>query len=166
VARAIYLVMLLTGLIPAAVGAALLSDGDLEYLGILNQKGTQIITGIVQREGALNRSAGDRSEVASAYCLEKLKNDVGLLTLEGDHLQSLAAIARRMVDSKDEEIAMIFAKTTAEASLRKVQLLRDDVGTITGMCPTGTGMSDNVKQVLSFMDEFANVVDSIARRIK
>jgi hypothetical protein len=158
--------MLLTGLIPAAVGAALLSDGDFEYLGILNQKGTQIITGIVQREDALNRNSVDRSEVASAYCLEKLKNDVGLLTLEGDHLQSLAAIARRMVDSKDEEIAMIFARTTAEASLRKVQLLRDDVGTITGMCPTGTGTPDNVKQVLSFMDEFANVVDLIARRIK
>jgi hypothetical protein len=164
--RAIYLLLLIIGIFPAAAGAAVLNESDFEYLSILSQKGTQIVLDILQSEDALNSGRGDRSEIALAYCLERLRNDMGQLTLEGDHLQSVVAIARRMVDPKDEEIAIRFAKIIAEATSRKVQLLRDDVRTIIDICPTGTTISANVRQVVSFADDFANVVDSIARRIK
>jgi hypothetical protein len=165
-ARVMYLVLVLTGLFPVSAGAAFLSDSDVEYLGILGQKGTQIIADIAKGEDALDRRLANGSDLASAYCLEKLKNDMGLVTLEGDHLQSVVAIARRMVDPKDEEIALLFVKTIAAAALRKVQPLRNDVNTVSGVCPAGTLMSAKVTQVLSFMDEFANVVDSIAHRTK
>jgi len=158
--------LLLIGLFPAAAKAAVLNDNDVEYLGVLSQKATQIIVDLLQSEDALDRSVGNHADIASAYCLEKLRNDMGLITLEGDHLQSVVAIARRMVDSTDQETVQRLAKIIAEAASRKVQPLRNDVNTITGICPTAALISAKVKQVLSFMDEFANVVDSIARRTK
>jgi hypothetical protein len=164
--RAIYLLLLIVGVFTAAADANVLNNSDFEYLSILIQKGTQIVVDIRQSDDALNSSPGARSEIVAAYCLERLRNDMEQLTLEGDHLQSVVAIARRMVDPKDEEITIRFVKTIAEAASRKVQPLRDDVRTIIDICPIGTAISANVRQVLSFMDDFANVVGSIARRIK
>jgi len=164
--RGIYLLLVLTSLFPCAAEGTVLNDSDIEYLGILNQKGTQIIVNILQSENAIDMSLANRSDIASAYCLEKLKNNMGLMTLGGDHLQSVVAIARRMVDPKDKEIALLFAKIIVEATSRKVQPLRDDISTFIGVCPASTLISAKVKEVLSFMDEFENVVDSIGRRIK
>src|ERR1700728_4183360 len=87
--RAIYLCVLLAGLFPAAARASVITDRDIEYLGILNQQGTQIIVDILQSEDGLNGAHGDHPNISSTYCYEKLRHVMGLLTQDGDHLQSV-----------------------------------------------------------------------------
>jgi hypothetical protein len=164
--RAIYLGVLLVGLLPAAAGASVLTDRDVEYLGILNQQGTQIIVDILQSEDALNGTPGNHSNIASTYCYEKLRYDMGLITQDGDHLQSVVVVARRMVDPKDEEIVRRFARIIAEATARRIPLLRNDVNSITETCTDDGVIYVKMKQVLSFLDDFANVAGSIAGRAK
>lgn len=164
--RATRLLLLLAVLVPVAAGAMTLNNSDAEYLGVLSQKGTQMIADIRESEDAVSRTVPNHAGVPSVYCLEKLRTDMGMITLEGDHLQSVVAIARQMVNPTDEEIVLRFAKITAEAALRNIQPLRNDVNAITGLCPAGPLISSKVTQILSFMDEFTDVVDAIARRTK
>jgi hypothetical protein len=159
------LLLLLTGLIPAAAATQVLSNSNAEYLALLGQRGTQIIADIVQSEDVLKASAGNRPElVADLLALEKLKNDMRLMTLEGDHLDSVITIARRMGDPADQETVLLFVKVIAEEASRRVQSMRDDVNAIAGAGSAGTPVVAKVKQVLSFMDDFANIVDAIARQ--
>jgi hypothetical protein len=164
--RAIYLCVLLAGLFPAAARASVITDRDIEYLGILNQQGTQIIVDILQSEDGLNGAHGDHPNISSTYCYEKLRHVMGLLTQDGDHLQSVVVVARRMVDPKDEEIVRRFAKLIAEATARRIPLFRNDVNSITETCTDDGVIYVKMKQVLSFLDDFANVAGSIAGRAK
>jgi len=158
------LLLLLTGLIPAAAATQVLNNSNAEYLALLGQKGTQIIADIVQSEDALKANADRPDFVVNLIALEKLQNDMRLMTLEGDHLQSVITIARRMGDPADQDTVLLFVKVIAEEASRSVQSLRDDVNAIAGAGSAGTPVAAKVKQVLSFMDDFANVVDAIARQ--
>jgi len=159
------LLLLLTGLIPAAAATQVLNNSNAEYLALLGQKGTQIIADIVQSEDALKANASNLPDfVVNLIALEKLRNDMRLMTLEGDHLQSVITIARRMGDPADQDTVLLFVKVIAEEASRSVQSLRDDVNAIAGAGSAGTPVAAKVKQVLSFMDDFANVVDAIARQ--
>jgi hypothetical protein len=159
------LLLLVTGLIPTAAATQVLSNSNAEYLALLGQKGTQIIADIVQSEDVLTANASNRSDVAAnLLALEKMRNDMRLMTLEGDHLQSVITIARRMGDPADQEAVLLFVQVIAEEASRSVQSLRDDVNAIAGAGSAGTPVAAKMKQVLSFMDDFANIVDAIARQ--
>jgi hypothetical protein len=97
VVHIIYWALLLTCFVPSTAATATLNNNNAEYLALLGQKGTQIIADIVRRE-EVSRNAGNQPDVVLLLTLEKLRNDVRLMTLEGDHLQSVIAIARRMGD--------------------------------------------------------------------
>jgi hypothetical protein len=131
-------------------------------LALLGQKGTQIIADIVRRE-EVSRNAGNQPDVVLLLTLEKLRNDVRLMTLEGDHLQSVIAIAGRMSDPVDQETVLLFVRVIAEETLRSTRSLRTDISAVAEAGPAGAPAAEKAKQVLSFMDEFANVVDAIAR---
>jgi hypothetical protein len=160
----ISLLFLLAGPIPAAAATQVLNGNNAEYLGLLGQKGTQIIADIVQSENVLKANANRPDFAANLLALEKLRNDMRLMTLEGDHLQSVITIARRMGDPADQETVLLFVKVIAEEAARSVQSLRDDVLAIAGAGAGGTPVVPKAKQVLSFMEDFANVVDAIARQ--
>jgi hypothetical protein len=165
VVHVISLLLLLTSLVPAAAATPVLNNNNAEYLALLGQKGTQIIADIVQSEDVLKASANNRADVASnLLALEKLRIHMRLMTLEGDHLQSVMTIARRMGDPTDRETVLLFVTVIAEEASRSVRSLRDDINVIAQASPTGTPAAAKVKQVLSFMDDFANVVDAIARQ--
>jgi hypothetical protein len=155
VGHIVYLLLLLISLVPAAATTQVLNNNNSEYLALLGQKGTQIIADILQSEDALKANASNRP------ALEMLRNDLRLMTLEGDHLQSVMTIALRMRDPADRETALLFVKVIAEEISRRVRPLRDDVNAIAAT--SGTPAAERVQQVLFFMDEFANVVDAIAR---
>jgi hypothetical protein len=159
------LLVLVTGLIPTAGATQVLNNSNAEYLALLGQKGTQIIADIVESEDVLKVNARNRPELAAnLLALEKLKNDMRLMTLEGDHLQSVITIARRMGDPADQETVLLFVKVIAEEASRRVQSSRDDVNAVAATGSAGTPVAAKVKQVLSFMDDFANIVDAIARQ--
>jgi len=158
------LLLLVTGLIPTAAATQVLSNSNAEYLALLGQKGTQIIADIVQSENVLKANANRPDFAANLLALEKLRNDMRLMTLEGDHLQSVITIARRMGDPADQEAVLLFVQVIAEEASRSVQSLRDDVNAIAGAGSAGTPVAAKMKQVLSFMDDFANIVDAIARQ--
>ncbi len=162
--RATGLSLMLVGLFPAAAVAAALNDGDADYLGVLSQKGTQMLFDIAKSEGAGNGSVSSHTDGAPNYCLERLRSDIGLITLEGDHLQSILAIARKMVDPSDEKTVRRFATMVAETVSRRVQPLRNDVTSIAEVCPADALTARTVTQALSLMDEFASVAASIAGR--
>jgi hypothetical protein len=69
-----------------------------------------------------------------------------------------------MGDPADQETVLLFVKVIAEEASRSVQSLRDDVLAIAGAGAGGTPVVPKAKQVLSFMEDFANVVDAIARQ--
>ena len=160
----ISLLFLLASPIPAAAATQVLNNNNAEYLALLGQRGTQIIAEIVQSEDVLKESANRADLAANLLALEKLRNDMRLVTLEGDHLQSVITIARRMGDPADQETVLLFVKVIAEEASRSVQSLRVDVDAIAGAGSAGTPVAAKVKQVLSFMDDFANIVDAIARQ--
>jgi hypothetical protein len=161
----IYLLLLLTCLGPAAAATQILNNNNAEYLALLGQKGTQIIADIVQSEDVLKASTSNRPDVTlNLLALEKLRSDMRLMTVEGDHLQSVMTIARRMVDPTDRDTVLLFVKVIAEEASRSIPSLRHDVDAIAEASATGTPVAAKVKQVLSFMDEFASVVDAIVRQ--
>jgi hypothetical protein len=168
--QVITLLLLLAGCFPASAAAAaatVLNNSSAEYLSVLGQKGTQIVVDIVQSQDALNRSTGNSADVSSnLLALEKLRNDIRLITREGDHLQLVITIARKMGDPTDKETVLLFVKVIAEEAARTVQSVRNDVNAIAEVSPDGTLLAARAKQVLSFMDEFANAVESIAREPK
>jgi hypothetical protein len=163
-ARAVCVSLFLAAGLPAAATALALTDSDIEYLGILNQRGSQIVAEIVQNEDALGTSPADRRNIASTYCFERLRRDMEVITQDGDHLQSIGEVARKMTNPKDEETLQRLAQITAATTLRKLRSLHGDVGLIADVCPNEPKVNARKDEILSFMDDLAKALESISAK--
>ncbi len=96
----------------------------------------------------------------------KANRDMMVLLQDSGELYLLALIGSEMVHPTDEERVVGVANIVIDTIKKDIANVRGLVNQHASGCPTISLVAAKAQQILSFMDEFARVVRSIADRIK
>jgi len=145
--------------------ATVLTSSDFERFLDLHNKANRIVRDFLESEEAIRRYSDD-THLAASICLERMRSDMMVLLQDSGELYLLALIGSEMVHPTDEERVVGVANIVIDTIKKDIANVRGLVNQHASGCPTISLVAAKAQQILSFMDEFARVVRSIADRIK